>query len=116
MLTDLQRASRRDVGLQDVLKLVGQGDGDHHAAQVVEQAGDEGAFRIVHLGLLDQQVRHNGCGHRVVVETGHGPAGWGADLGPQSGHGEAQKIIAQLGDTEDGDGRADAAEPMPRLP
>lgn len=87
-----------------------QGGGDHEAAEVMEEAGGEGAFGVFGGGFLDDAVGEQGGGEGVLVEAGHGPGVGRLDAGPETGDGEAEQEVAELVDAEDGDGGADAAD------
>ena len=94
----------------DAEVFLGQGGGDHEAAEVVEKAGGEGALRVLSRDFLDDAVGEQGGGEGVLVEAGHGPGLGRPDAGPETGDGEAEQEVAELVDAEDGDGGADAAD------
>lgn len=94
----------------DAEVLVGERNGDHEAAQVMEETGGECALRVLGGDSLDKAVGEEGGGESVAVEARHGPGIRGFDAGPEAGDGESEEEVAQFADAQDGDGGADAAD------
>lgn len=110
VLALLERPAAGHAHGNDAEVFLGQGGGDHQAAEVVEEPGGESAFRVLRGSFLHEAVGEEGSGDGVLVEAGHGPGVRSFDSGPQAGNGEAEEEVAQLVDAEDRDGGADAAD------